>query len=80
MVGNMRYYIRAQQVIQELIGFVFVLASAGMAKTSKNAIAPSFGIEKETFTPFFASFARFDACQTSPAQPIATQISPFAGR
>ena len=34
--------------------------------------------EDKKGTPFFASLARFAACSTSPAQPMATQVSPFA--
>ncbi len=39
----------------ELIGFVFVFGIRRHGEYIKEAIAPSFGIENETFTPFFAS-------------------------
>lgn len=45
VIADMGNDLRAQQIVQELIGFVFILASAGMAKTSKKASAPSFGIK-----------------------------------
>ncbi len=46
VIADMGDDLRAQQIVQELIGFVFIfLASAGMAKTSKKASAPSFGIK-----------------------------------